>query len=292
VSDRDGFLAAIHDAPDDAAPRLIFADWLEENGEAEHAEFIRVQVEMRRERERSEQISPKLDELFLRQRELFKRPWAKVASTIGAKALANFTRGFPNSLNLSAKEFVAQGPTLAAWIGPQTQVEISGCGGQLAAVGQQSALRFVSVLHITRQNDKDNYKVEDAVAFFASPYLSGLCELWLKNPPKRLSANVGRAIASATSMTRLLRLTLNGVKLESDGVIAIANAPHLASLTHLYIFATGMDDLAVAAVVTSPYLANLKALNVHDNPISDDGFRRLYERYGRGVVIPDIGEER
>jgi uncharacterized protein (TIGR02996 family) len=40
------FLAAVCAAPDDDTPRLAFADWLEEQGETERAEFIRVQVEL------------------------------------------------------------------------------------------------------------------------------------------------------------------------------------------------------------------------------------------------------
>jgi uncharacterized protein (TIGR02996 family) len=40
------FLAAIREAPDDDAPRLIYADRLDENGEPERAEFIRVQCEL------------------------------------------------------------------------------------------------------------------------------------------------------------------------------------------------------------------------------------------------------
>src|SRR5437764_8755275 len=37
------FLASILDAPDDDSPRLIYADWLDEQGDADRAEFIRVQ---------------------------------------------------------------------------------------------------------------------------------------------------------------------------------------------------------------------------------------------------------
>jgi len=46
VDERQGLLQAVLDAPDDDALRLIFADWLEEHGEAERAEFIRVQCEL------------------------------------------------------------------------------------------------------------------------------------------------------------------------------------------------------------------------------------------------------
>lgn len=40
----DAFLAAIKDAPADDSPRLVYADWLDDQGETERAEFIRVQV--------------------------------------------------------------------------------------------------------------------------------------------------------------------------------------------------------------------------------------------------------
>src|SRR5689334_11806572 len=42
----DAFLQAICDNPDDDAPRLVYADWLEERGDAARAEFIRVQCRM------------------------------------------------------------------------------------------------------------------------------------------------------------------------------------------------------------------------------------------------------
>jgi uncharacterized protein (TIGR02996 family) len=37
-------MRAIHDNPTDYLPRLAYADWLEEQGEVEHAEFIRVEL--------------------------------------------------------------------------------------------------------------------------------------------------------------------------------------------------------------------------------------------------------
>lgn len=39
-------LAGIRAVPDDDLPRLVLADWLEEHGEAERAEFVRVQCEL------------------------------------------------------------------------------------------------------------------------------------------------------------------------------------------------------------------------------------------------------
>jgi|SRR5579883_1194869 len=48
MSDRDALLAAIRAQPDEDTPRLMFADWLQENGENTRAEFIRTQVELAR----------------------------------------------------------------------------------------------------------------------------------------------------------------------------------------------------------------------------------------------------
>src|SRR6266536_2625699 len=48
MSDRDALLAAICAQPDEDTPRLVFADYLEENGEPDRAAFIRAQVEFAR----------------------------------------------------------------------------------------------------------------------------------------------------------------------------------------------------------------------------------------------------
>jgi uncharacterized protein (TIGR02996 family) len=45
MTDSDALLAAIRAAPDDDAPRLIYADWLDEHGQPERAEFIRLSVQ-------------------------------------------------------------------------------------------------------------------------------------------------------------------------------------------------------------------------------------------------------
>jgi uncharacterized protein (TIGR02996 family) len=41
MTDATAFVAAIHAAPEDAAPRLVFADWLDEHGEPGRADLIR-----------------------------------------------------------------------------------------------------------------------------------------------------------------------------------------------------------------------------------------------------------
>jgi uncharacterized protein (TIGR02996 family) len=48
MTDAPALLAAIRAAPDDDAPRLVYADWLDEHGQPERAAFIRIQCELAR----------------------------------------------------------------------------------------------------------------------------------------------------------------------------------------------------------------------------------------------------
>lgn len=46
ISDEAAFLRTIIASPDDDTPRLVYADWLDENGHEDCAEFIRLQIEL------------------------------------------------------------------------------------------------------------------------------------------------------------------------------------------------------------------------------------------------------
>lgn len=46
MTEREAMVRAVCEQPDDDTVRLAFADWLEENGEPERAEFVRLQVEL------------------------------------------------------------------------------------------------------------------------------------------------------------------------------------------------------------------------------------------------------
>lgn len=48
MTDRESFLKAICEQPADDTARMVFADWLEEHGEPERAEFVRLQIALAR----------------------------------------------------------------------------------------------------------------------------------------------------------------------------------------------------------------------------------------------------
>src|SRR5262245_25150970 len=61
MSEEDGFLAAIKASPEDDAPRLVYADWLDEHGRHEQAESIRLEGQYRRTLARLAELHETLD---------------------------------------------------------------------------------------------------------------------------------------------------------------------------------------------------------------------------------------
>src|SRR5205085_1311341 len=88
-----GFLDDIFAHPDDDMPRLIFADWLDEQGEGERAEFIRVQVG----RARLPHWDAQQVRLRLRERQLLAKhgnKWKAELPEIQGVTWEDFRRGF------------------------------------------------------------------------------------------------------------------------------------------------------------------------------------------------------
>ncbi len=112
MTEREALLRAVCENPDDDTPRLVFADWLQENGEEERAEFIRFQIELRRppqdEREREALIS--------RGAELFAANEAAWRAELPAEPgweWGMFNRGFVEELTLWSEATPVSDPALA-----------------------------------------------------------------------------------------------------------------------------------------------------------------------------------
>jgi len=61
VTDEESFLAAIKAAPADDAPRLVYADWLDEQGRQDYAAFIRIEERLRNEKRWVARIGSDID---------------------------------------------------------------------------------------------------------------------------------------------------------------------------------------------------------------------------------------
>jgi uncharacterized protein (TIGR02996 family) len=95
VDDEAAFLRAIAGAPADDAPRLVYADWLDEHGRPERAEFIRLQCELARPRTapaRRRRLTARVQELL----DAHRRRW--LGGLAGSPVPWVFRRGFVERL--------------------------------------------------------------------------------------------------------------------------------------------------------------------------------------------------
>ena len=91
MSDEPALLVAIRAHPDEDTPRLIYADWLDENGRPDRAEFIRIQC------------APDADEVARdRAAELQERNYGKWLAGLPrfSDTRWDFHRGFPEHLDV------------------------------------------------------------------------------------------------------------------------------------------------------------------------------------------------
>jgi uncharacterized protein (TIGR02996 family) len=302
------FLADSKEQPEDDAPRLILADWLEEHGlpgEAERAEFIRVQVALARLAADDSQRPA----LAARERALRQQHGAAWLGPLAARVGAHlYRRGLPHltidvgaltspSLAALAGEEVwawvegvevqgathAHAPRLAACALLETLGSLGFSGseigpGGLEALAGAPALRRLARLDLTG-NAVGNRGVR---ALAASPNLAGLVELILTT--NELTPEAGEQLAGAGHLGRLRSLCLWNNRLGDGGARALARAAGLAKLAQLDLRANGIGDGGAVALARTSSLTALTELNLADNRIGPRGALALAEAPGLGTL--------
>jgi uncharacterized protein (TIGR02996 family) len=95
MTEEEALLHAICTHPDDDTPRLVYADWLQEHGNEERAEFIRVQCQL--------DLNPQDEALQTREGELINRygqEWQRESENNGVEVCGGFQRGFQSRLRV------------------------------------------------------------------------------------------------------------------------------------------------------------------------------------------------
>ena len=196
----EAFLRAILDSADDDAPRLIYADWLDDQGHAERAEFIRIQCALagpdvngrRREFEMRE-----LELLALRQQE-----WA--APVRGLVDGYTFRRGFVGRVRVDGRRF-ADGPESVLRPAPIQEVQlIWGLIRPPERAQMPSGRAYSGCPDLSRLRALDlsgNYlESAGAQALAACEYLAGLTSLDLSQ--NHVGDGGMRALASSANSCR------------------------------------------------------------------------------------------
>jgi uncharacterized protein (TIGR02996 family) len=307
----DAFLQAILEDPDDDTPRLVYADWLEEHGQPERAEFIRVQCERARlqgEENPSSDAQERLAALQRREDVLLgahRKAWTRPLPEWARGKAVGFARGFVVTVRASAGLFLQHGAELFR-VAPVQHLALESVGDRMAALAASPLLLHLRSLFL------DNQRLDDSAAraLAASSHLANLTILDLGN--NRLTAEGAQALAASPHLGRLVRLYLGGNMLGAGGVVALAQSPRLpglmlldlsrngvgdagavalagasslAGLGVLHLQSNGIGEEGALALAASPYLGDLEEINLGTNPINARGVRALRNRFGSRVHL-------
>ncbi|MBY0227703.1 MAG: TIGR02996 domain-containing protein [Gemmataceae bacterium] len=281
MNHRRAFLDTIIETPDDDAPRLVFADWLMEQGDDARAEFIRSQIGL----ERMEEGDPRRAGLESRERELLHAHGWDWAEELGdAVTEWRYRRGFIEYAELSLEREPDEIGDLMARA-PIRHIRVTESTDTLScAVKALPHLRRLLGLEFWNLDGFDDADVE---ALLASRHLADLRTLILHQHRN------GRMIDDdilAEAMHSPLRRNLRELGVNFDGVthgpsvpvlLAIAGSDHLDNLRTLHLCHAGQDgrsDLPVEVLgelAESTNLAHLGELNLSGVTLPAEGWELL-----------------
>ena len=264
------FVRSILDAPDDDAPRLVYADWLDEHGEADRAEFIRLQI-------RAAHAGPGDPEAgALRQRaEDLRRAhhveWLNHLPQFEGVHWESFERGFISAVRFDHPDLFFEHAADVFAAAPVQVVQFHQAyhthATRLAGVRD---LRRVRTLDFLDGNKVANIGVE---ALMGSRHLANLTGLILGR--NSLGSAGVRSIAMSGYVRGLRRLRLDQNDLYDDGLRYVAESRALAGLEQLDLDRTRTGDDGVKALARSPHVRKLRQLFLSNNLITDQGVEAL-----------------
>jgi uncharacterized protein (TIGR02996 family) len=270
----DAFLAAVLGAPDDDTPRLVYADWLMEQGDP-RGEFIHVQCRLAR----LSPDDPRRPGLELRERQLLQEHrcmWERPLDGFGSRLV--FRRGFVEGMTLDAEIFLRRGEELFRRA-PLRRVWLWLASNLLGAVTATPLL-----LRLVDLDLSGDILTEAEVRDLAhSPYLANLTRLALIGTDLT-SEGVG-ALSRSLALRNLCTLDLHMNRIDCGGARALADSPHLGQLTALNLFRNRIQDAGAVALAESVWLRSLRRLSLRDNPVGPRGREALRRRFGEGVQV-------
>jgi uncharacterized protein (TIGR02996 family) len=276
------FLADIVEHPDDDAPRLVYADWLEDNGDPQRAEFIRTQCELAR---------PRMPGGPARRRELQKREkslfadhgerWTEATGKWYTAHLRCWNRGFPHIASVGGSTLSSVAAVLPHLFAtaPVTDLIIDNLNQINPADGEKFAsrralsrlrrLHFSSGVFSGLLREQSAVCEQELAALFRSPHLANLEQLEL------IQIAVGeQGLQSILTLPRLHAVEFYSTNVPRGTARRICRSPLASRLTELRL----SDDhgpAAVKAIAETPALVNLRVLDLNQTGINDQSAIRL-----------------
>jgi uncharacterized protein (TIGR02996 family) len=219
------------ESPDDDALRLVFADWLEEHGEGQRAEFIRLQCEIARMTGTEEQLTS----LANREKELWQTHGPSWCEELPkwVRYKVSFRRGFPTILSCTPRQWLgARGLLARAPIQTLTIQKLD--MSTMAAFAATAHLAGVRALQVSAYSHSERVRTIEHLS--GSACASGLRLLDLHRGGRTYNSTAGDVVAralAASNLSRLECLRLSFCEIGPAGIEALAAAPVLSSLRKL-----------------------------------------------------------
>jgi uncharacterized protein (TIGR02996 family) len=274
MTDGDALYRAILDNPDDDAPRLVWADWLDEHGDPDRAAFIRLQCEWTR----LVPGHPRYSRLLAAWRALEDRHRARWTADLGdAGRFCGFWRGLPDFFEVDTGHAIEQLEEIRRHVPAQcVSLRLAGFREALRRWPGLDTIRYLAMWEESPDPFYPNSSLRGWVWLIQSPRLRGL--LGFRASLNVTSAGVISAIAG-TDWPQLRDLTLHvrGAHLGYPPAAwaDLPGAPWFESLRTLNLGGCHLGEEAVANLLTAGGPLALGHLELGTNGLSPAFVRRL-----------------
>lgn len=263
-TEAEAFLQRIRAYPEDDAQRLIFADWLDEEGDP-RGRFIRVQLALADTPPDTltwKSLAVEEREMLDAHREVWEAPLRKLANGFV------FRRGFVYELKVNAQQFLWHAPEIFD-AAPVRHVHLLDVGDCLPSVFQSPLLSRLSALTVYGQHTGEPL----ARAVARSEHLAGLKYLTLKR--NRFGDEAAEQLARSPHLVNLEELDLSENDIGETGARALAASPHLGKLRRLEVRDNRLGPAGAEAVAGSDRLTALHQLGLSHNEVGSPRLHTL-----------------
>lgn len=256
LAEREAFLRAIFDAPDDDLPRLVYADWLEERGEELAARAVRLSIEWARstgeERNRLHALG-----------ERFQEEHADLVRALGAVTRWPFSAPYYGMIHVTVRDLLD--------------------ADRLRRKSLDNPYWFGSEIMLMRGHGD---RITDSTAFdtiFGLPAFQKVRELHMPGEHVPVTGVVTDESGSVTEAPAYdFRIA---PFITQAGVQALARCREARRLTLLDLRNHNLGNDALRFLADSPHFKNLKRLEVAEgNNFRGRVWQQLIERFGEDVV--------
>jgi uncharacterized protein (TIGR02996 family) len=271
VDHASAFVESIVECPDDDAPRLIFADWLDDAGQPERAEFIRLQVA----RAKLHPADPRVRASLRREAELLahnEAAWLGPLAVLASRC--RFHRGLVEEVTVTVQGFLRHGHEILRRA-PVRRLQLRGTW-ELPSLMEDAKLaaRLADLLGRIRVLDLNRAGLNEpaGLALLNLPKLPQLEGLHLA---QNALTPAGVAVLAESPVLASLRTLEFNTGTSRENLEALLSSRHLRRLENLILTGTSQGDRAVALLHAAKSCARLRRLALGHANLTPNGVAEL-----------------